>query len=208
VANREEELADINGIIIRIETPAEKKYFCRGFYQTEEDCLYIPVFPSGRFYSFIDSPLYGSKTNSNKQPSTGISLDIDRKGRLLFISINSPRQLWETDNSLEMPPSRETADIRFLTFREHVNPPLIKYSTDKDILQIELNNSHISKAYRLADSLIITASNNGVLNSIWLNDIIDDRAAKKMAKWRNERLEESNEEGPNDTEKFTRIEIE
>ncbi|MCK5125076.1 MAG: hypothetical protein KAR42_02365 [candidate division Zixibacteria bacterium] len=208
MANREEELADSNGIIIRIETPAEKEYFCRGFYQIEEDCLYIPVFPSGKFYSFIDSPLTGIKTNSTKKPSTGISLDIDRKGRLLFITINTPRRFWKTDNSLEIPQSLETAEIRFLTFREHVNPPVIKYRTDKNILQIELNNRHVSKAYRVADSLVITASNNGELNSIWLNDIIDDRAAKKMAKWRNERLEESNEESSNNIEKFTRIEIE
>ncbi len=173
-------------IELSIRIPADNRYFCRGFYQIEEDVLYVPIYPSGRFYSYLDSIPDSSikNKNNNKQPLA--NLDIDPEGRLLFLQIKTPRRQWEINNSLNYSSPFEFADIRFIRFRDRIR--CRKIETDKDFSWARLTflKQKISCSYRAADNLIFDITEDNLLASIWITSMTDDRAAKLMSQWRKE----------------------
>ena len=102
----------VERIRLRIATPIEPVMPGRGFYQLEEDALYVQVglFSSGRrFYSFLES--------------SNVLFDFDRLGRLIFMEVRVPRRRWEVDTTLEVPAIVQPADIRWLNFRDTIDHP-------------------------------------------------------------------------------------
>ncbi|MFH1700982.1 MAG: hypothetical protein ABIE07_10375 [Candidatus Zixiibacteriota bacterium] len=185
--------------------PAETEYFCQGFYQIEEDVLYVPIYPSGRFYSYLDSIPDNNIQNAdnNKQPLA--NLDIDHEGRLVFLQIKTPRRQWKVNKSLKPSPPIELADVRFISFREKTQ--CLDIETDQNHSQVRLTFSakKIKRSFRAADNLIFDLSEDNFLVAIWIISITDDRAAKLMSEWRKAmRINQK----PEDTQSFyKRIEI-
>ncbi len=208
MAERKRQLAASEGIKVRLVTPAEKPLFSRGFYQVEEDLLYVPIFPAGKFYSYVDTPKSRNKsTVSGKasKSSARFSLDIDRKGRLLFIKVATPRRFWEHDDTLKIPQTVETADIRFISFRVKVHRARIQYSESDSLIRLNLDNAPICNTYYITERLIAGLSEDNYLVALWISGIEDDRAAQKMAHWRKDHKNLESE--PDSLDEYTRIEI-
>jgi hypothetical protein len=170
MAGRKRPIAASDSIRVSVKAPAAVQPVSRGFYQVEEDILYVPVVPGGKFYSFLDSD--------------GIVLDIDRSGRLLFIQIRIPRHQWHTRKSLRPPAAYTTADVRFLNFRDTLPPVLIETNARTSILRLTFAAEKSSAAFAIADNLLIETTAAQTLKSIWILSLDDDRAAQGMAAWR------------------------
>ena len=79
-------------IKLRISTPTEPIPPGRGFYQLEEDSLYVQIglfSRDRRFFSYLESK--------------NTRLDFDREGRLIFIEVDLPRRQWPVDLQLTRP---------------------------------------------------------------------------------------------------------
>lgn len=208
MADRKKELTPSRGIAVKVKTPAEISLFSRGFYQVEEDCLYVPVYPAGTFYSYVDAKRVDKSTgdDSGDMSRVHFSFDIDREGRLLFIKVSTPRRFWKIKDKMDLPAPLESADLRFLTFRASVGGAGIFYSPAQSTVFLRLNQDKIANTYMVTDNIIAGVSPNNFLAALWVSDITEDRAAQNMAQWRKElRVTEDSDEP---TEKFTRIEIE
>ncbi len=170
MAEGRRKLAITDSIKVVVKTPAANHPVCRGFYQVEEDSLYVPVYPAGKFFSYLDSPQAG--------------LDIDREGRLLFLHVHTPRRQWEVKRHSDPPINSNPADIRFLGFREKLPQTRIETASDQSWLRLVFSDSAQTSAYALADDLKIELTDNRLLASIWITAIEEDRAARGMAAWR------------------------
>jgi hypothetical protein len=174
-----------------IKTPAPQQSVSRGFYQVEEDCLYIPIYPGGKFYSFLDSPQ--------------AVFDIDNKGRLLFLKVLIPRRNWVIHKSLKAPTAAGSADIRFLGFRNSLPNIILETSRQKSWLRLVFERCDKMSAYAAAENLIFEITPNKELAAVWITNIEDDRGARGMAAWRKKLKEEhsqSNSDSP-----YIRVEV-
>ncbi len=170
MAEGEEKLNPSKKIAIAIKTPVAFPPASRGFYQVEEEVLYVPVYPSGEFFSYLDSPQ--------------LQIDVDRIGRLLFMHVLVPRRQWRVNRNLHVPSGAAEADIRFLDFRRKLPDANLLSNADRSILRVRFQTVRSAIAYRLADHLIINLAPDNTLASIWVTEIDDDRAARGMAVWR------------------------
>jgi hypothetical protein len=189
-----------DNIKVTIHTPAEVLYFSRGFYQVEEDSLYVPIFPGGRFFSYLDSPQ--------------LTLDVDRKGQLLFIQVHMPRRSWTRRKDLKPPSGAEPADIRLLNFRNSLPNSRLDTSADRSILRISFfeetssgkgGTKRSNEIYQVAEDLVFEVTPEKELASIWITSIKHDRAAKGMAAWR-KRLKKEYQANP-PRSRYVRIEV-
>lgn len=153
-----------------MKTPAAIQPVSRGFYQVEEDVLYIPLFPGGKFYSFLDSD--------------DVVFDIDQTGRLLFIQVRVPRHKWHIRKALRLPAAYTTADIRFLNFRDTLPPVVIETNPHESLLRLTFSDEKANAAYAIADNLLVETTASETLKTIWILAIENDRAARTMAAWR------------------------
>jgi len=160
-------------IKLSIATPSEPILPGRGFYQVEEDTLHVQVGPfshNRRFFSWIESP--------------NVRLDFDRQGRLIFIELATARRHWQTDPALTPPDICEPADIRWLDFRESVTEPVTVANPERNLVCISFKENGTPLNYHLADSLVCQVDRNYNLTSIWINDIVTDRAGKRIRAFR------------------------
>ncbi|MEW5993828.1 MAG: hypothetical protein AB1744_05465 [Candidatus Zixiibacteriota bacterium] len=158
---------------VRISTPTEPILPGRGFYQLEEESLYVQVGPFSkerRFYSYIESET--------------VRFDFDRKGRLIFIEVAIPRRHWPADADIAPPAVVEPADIRWLGFREQVGDPAITTSRDRSVVQLSFGDSTTLRNYYLAESVVAQITDNNCLAAVWITDIIDDLAGQEIASFR------------------------
>jgi len=165
-----ERLIPSDRIKVVIKTPIPTQPVSRGFYQVEEDCLYVPIHPGGKFFSFLDSPQ--------------AVFDIDNKGRLLFMKILTPRRYWTVNKSLRPPAQAAPSDIRFLEFRNALPKIILETSPRKSWLHLVFERCDKTSAYAVAGNLIFETTPEITLAGIWITDITDDRAARSMAAWR------------------------
>jgi hypothetical protein len=170
VAKRRKRIADSNGIQVIVKTPVALPPASRGFYQTEEDVLYVTIYPSGAFYSYLDS--------------SHVLLDVDRTGRLVFIQVLVPRRGWRIWPNLRTPAEPIGADIRFRGFRESLPKAVILTNTDHSVVHIRFASVRNPVRYRIADQIIFDLTSRNTLAGIWITAIEDDRAARSMAFWR------------------------
>jgi hypothetical protein len=163
------------GIKLRIASPTELFMKGSGFYQLEEDALYVQLGQTdadSRFFSFIEAP--------------NMRLDLDRTGRLLFIEVNAGRHTWIVDDDLRPPPSIGYADIRWLDFRREIAAPALSCNATKTSLCIQFSDLPITRSYCLAQSVIVRTTSEDCLASLIITDIVDDLAGQEIAAFRKE----------------------
>lgn len=153
-----------------IDTPAENETFSRGFYQVEEDSLYVPFYPGGKFFSYLDSPQ--------------MTMDIDNRGRLLFIKLLVSRQEWKIVEEFSPPQATASADIHFIDFRERLSTATMECNQNKSSLHLCFDNQIDITSYKLSDDIIVDISANNCLAGLWIKTIVEDRAAREMSAWR------------------------
>jgi hypothetical protein len=158
---------------IQIKTPAGKIPPGRGFYQLEEESLYLPIeYPGNqkRFYSYLESET--------------ISLHFDRAGRLIFIEVDIPKRRWDIKNNFVPPQIASQSELRFLDFRKTIEQPKIFCDSNRDNLLILFGNQPAQQNIYLAENLIAQVTSSGFLTAIWAFDFTNDMAGLKIASWR------------------------
>jgi len=159
--------------LLRISTPIEPTVPGRGFYQLEEDQLYVQV---GLFS--IDRPWFSCLE------SEVATLDMDRDGRLMFVTVKTPRRRWQVDPDLKLPPVAEPADIRWLDFREKMPSPKLIANPRLTMLQLFFTPGDNFRTFSLAQNVLAQIDDNNRLTAIWVNDIVDDLAGQEIARFR------------------------
>jgi len=190
-AKGKEKVSGSGSLKVTVKTPAAPPFASRGFYQVEEDALYVPIYPGGKFFSFLDSPQ--------------VTLDVDPKGRLLFVQILVARHSWQVRPDISPPVNPPGADVRFLDFRDKIPDARVETSADHSLAHVIFGELHANRSYRVADNLIVDLTADNTLAAIWVTAIEDDRAARAMAEWRKEIRETYDKQGPDSH--LTRIEI-
>ncbi|UCD17412.1 MAG: hypothetical protein JSV44_00430 [Candidatus Zixiibacteriota bacterium] len=163
----------IKAIKVMLKAPASRVPRGRGFYQLEEEALYVPVEYPGqksRFFSYLDSDT--------------VSFQLDRDGRLIFIEITLPRRRWKVKPHLVPPEIAEAADVRFPDFRERFPNPSVFCDEIRQLLLIRFGRGPSAHNYYLAENLIAQTTEENRLVAIWVSDITNDLAGRKIARWR------------------------
>ncbi len=164
----------VKTIKVNVATPSVAIPRGRGFYQLEEDELYLPVIQNpaqkARFFSYLESD--------------NVSLQFDRDGRLIFIEVAVPRRNWTERQEFAIPDKVRTADIRFLDFRDSLSKPEIFCDPSRQSLMLRFAHSSTGPCYYLAENLIAQIDSQNRLIAIWVTDIIDDLAGREIAAWR------------------------
>ncbi len=164
---------DYSPLRVRISAPIEPILPGRGFYQLEEDTLYVQVGPftrKRRFYSYIEAP--------------SVRFDLDSLGRLIFIEIMVPRARWPKAEDTRPPSVVEAADIRWLGFRESTRDPVITCAPDGSTVRLRFGDNPQLRNYYLAESVIAQVDNDDCVAAVWITDIVDDLAGRKIAAFR------------------------
>ena len=159
----------LSNLRLRISTPAEPIVPGRGFYQLEEDALYVQIglFTGNRpFFSYLESE--------------HTRFDIDRNGRLIFIEIALPRRQWPVDPDLKPPEIIEPADIRFLNFRDQFPTPRLATNKRRTRLALLFDDVSPVRNYYLAEHVIARVDQSDHLAAVWIDDIIDDLAGQEI----------------------------
>jgi len=163
----------LKALKVRISTPTEPILPGRGFYQLEEDSLYVQIGPFSkkrRFFSYLESE--------------NVRFDIDRQGRLIFIEVVVAKRHWKAEPGIFPPTVVEAADIRWLNFRARVGDPILVSAGNGTLLLLRFRNSTMLRNYYLAESVVAQVDENNKLAAVWITDIGDDRAGQKIAAFR------------------------
>ncbi len=158
---------------IKVVTPTAGIPLSRGFYQLEEDELYLPLEYPGekaRFFSYLDSGQ--------------VCLHLDREGRLIFVEVTTPRRQWKERDHFVFPEIAAPADIRFLDFRDSLVPPSVYCDHRRNRILIRFMRGSAEHNYHLGQNLIGQVDKQDRLIALWAGDIIDDLAGREIAAWR------------------------
>jgi len=158
---------------IRINAPVGVVPYGRGFYQLEEEELYLAVeYPNERprFFSYLESD--------------SLSFHFDRRGRLIFIELLLPRRRWKEKNDLIVPQKAERADVRFLDFRSSFSRPAIYCDKRRQTLMFRFDRGPAVKNLYLAENLIAGVTDSNRMAMLWVSDIVDDLAGREIYAWR------------------------
>ena len=145
----------------------------RGFYQLDEDALFVPVgiyAADRRFFSSIESE--------------HVRLDCDKNGELLFIEITLPRKLWRVDGALTPPTHAGAADIRWLDFRAQIPNPSVLTDDKRSLACIRFTEEKPATAYQLAEAVFAEVTKGLRVCRIWITNIVDDIAGKEISAFR------------------------
>ncbi len=175
-----------------VKTPADLKYVSRGFYQVEEETLYVPILPAGRFYSYLDS--------------AELSIDADKSGLPLFFQLHVPRKNWQVRDPLPVPGDPTFAAVHFISFRDTLPASSVMCDRDGSTVRITFFDDGRLTPIAVSDNLIFEITADNYLASIWISGIEDDRAARQMASWRKKIKEELGDTPPRHT-RYIRIEL-
>ncbi|MEW5925805.1 MAG: hypothetical protein AB1746_17630 [Candidatus Zixiibacteriota bacterium] len=160
---------------IRVSAPTGVIPSGRGFYQLEEEELYLAVeYPDERprFFSFLEAK--------------DLSFHLDQEGRLIFIELFLPRRRWQAKQDLVIPERAEPADLRFLDFRETIDNPVVLCDRKRQNLMIRFSRGPAANNYFLAQNLIVQLNTSYRIVALWVSDIIDDFAGRELYSWRKE----------------------
>ena len=163
----------LEAIALKIDTPTGQIVPGRGFYQLEEDALYIPVgehSANRRFFSYLESEQ--------------VRFDIDKFGRLMLIEVDLPRRRWTVDNQLKAPSIASPADIRWLDFRARIPGPQLLTNQRRTLLMLQFAPGHSWRWYSLAESVLVQADRDHRLTAVIVTDIEDDLAGQQIAAFR------------------------
>jgi hypothetical protein len=163
----------VSKLKLKISTPTGPIAPGRGFYQLEEDALYVQVGPfsrSRRFFSYLES--------------NRVSLSFDKTGRLTFIEINLPRRRWQVTGNLNRPDMPVVADIRWLDFRDRIPEPAIQTNFNLTAVRISFSDNKAVRSCYLGEQVIIGLDRDDSPVSIWIDEIIDDLAGREISAFR------------------------
>jgi len=163
----------LDSITLRISTPTEPIASGRGFYQLEEDILYVQIgtFSGERkFYSYIESE--------------SLRLDIDKSGHLIFLEYKLPRKLWPIDDNFSSPKTLESADLKWIDFRERVGDPAVYTNNNKSKICFRFSDNPAKYSFYLAESIFLQVDEKDYLVAIWIDDITDDIAGREISAFR------------------------
>ena len=158
---------------LRISTLTEPILPGQGFYQLEEDTLYVQIgsfSKQRRFFSYLESE--------------NVRCDLDREGRLIFVEVGVPRHVWKIDSVIRPPTVIEPADIRWLDFRERVEEPELLTDAEKRCLLLRFANEATLKSYYLAEKVIAQVNEHSELSALWITEIVDDLAGQEIKSFR------------------------
>ncbi|MBN1213626.1 MAG: hypothetical protein JXA92_13725 [candidate division Zixibacteria bacterium] len=158
---------------LKILTPAGPVFPGRGFYQLEEDALYVQITPFSRdyrFFSFLESER--------------VRFDLDKDGRLLFFELALARRRWPVDNRFRVPEKSEPAEIRWLDFRDSMIEPKITTNKKRTAVKLLFSDEKPLCNYELADSVILQTDRAAHLVALYVTEIIDDIAGQEIAAFR------------------------
>jgi hypothetical protein len=163
----------LSAIHLKIEAPTGEVTPGRGFYQLEEDSLYVQVGGFGRghaFFSYLESDR--------------IRFDIDKSGRLILIEVTLPRRQWTVDPHLAAPTIAEPADIRWLDFRERIPDPELITDPRRTSLLVRFSPHAAPNWYHLAEHVFLRADQDNRLAAVMVTGIEDDLAGQQIAAYR------------------------
>ena len=163
----------VSSISLNISTPSEPIMSGRGFYQLEEEALFVQIglFTNNRrFYSYLEA--------------AGLTLDFDRQGRLIFVEVDIPRNQWVIQPELVVPRVVEPADIRWLNFRDTIRQPSFQTNDRRDLLKLSFGQSAQLLSFYAADSIVVQTDLFHTLMALWVSDIRDDLAGRKIRTFR------------------------
>ncbi|MFC1475124.1 hypothetical protein ACFLQG_00615 [Candidatus Zixiibacteriota bacterium] len=160
-------------IKLQISTPTEPIPAGRGFYQLEDDCLFVQI------GQFISKRSFFSYLEADK-----IHFDIDKTGKLIFFELEIPRRHWEKVESLISPEIIEPADIRWLDFRKGIDLPTLITDKSQSKLKIQFQENGTSYNYYLGETIIAEVNKQNELTAIWVNNISDDFAGQEIRSFR------------------------
>ena len=165
----------IKTIGLRIEAPTGAPLPGRGFYQLEDETLYVPVGSFDR-----DRPFFNFLETVDEQ----IRFDIDRDGRLMLIEVDLPRRRWPVDPNLTEPGIAEPADIRWLDFRTRIATPDLLTNERRDLLLLRFAESTPWRWYQLTDAVFLQVDAASNLAAVMVTLIEDDIAGQNLAAFR------------------------
>lgn len=145
----------------------------RGFYQLEEDSLYVAMadYPEpARFFSWLESDI--------------VRFDLDMKGRLMTIEVNLPRHQWPVYRQIAYPMRATEADIRWTDFRQQLASPQILTDKKGQNLMIRFSDHSPSASHYLADHVLCQIDSDQTLIALWITDLIDDIAGQELRHFR------------------------
>lgn len=158
---------------LRISTPIEPIAPGRGFYQLEEDALFVQIGlfdPSHRFFSYLESET--------------VHLELDRRARLIFVEVSQPRRHWEVSDDLEFPTEAEQVDLHWLDFRTTIKEPCLITNQSRTQLQIQFSTHWPTRNFYLTRNVIAQVDSADRLAAIWIDSIEDDLAGREIASFR------------------------
>lgn len=178
----------LTAINLKIEAPTGEVTPGRGFYQLEEDSLYVQVGGFGSGHAFF-----------NYLESDRIRFDIDKSGRLTLIEVTTARRQWTVYPYLAAPTIAEPADIRWLDFRAQIADPELITDPRRTSLLVRFSPHTSPNWYRLAEHVFLRADQDNRLAAIMITGIEDDLAGQQIAAFRhkvNRRLSRAHRTDP------------
>jgi hypothetical protein len=163
----------LTAINLKIDTPTGEVTPGRGFYQLEEDSLYVQIGEFGHNRAFF-----------NYLESDSARFDIDKSGRLTLIEVPVSRRLWTVDPHLAAPTIAEPADVRWLDFRTPICEPELITNERLTSLLIRFSSNGAPNWYRIAEAVFLRADQNSHLAAIMITGIEDDLAGQQIAAFR------------------------
>jgi hypothetical protein len=168
--------AAIESIALKIDAPTGEITPGRGFYQLEEDALYVQVgeyFKRRRFFNYLESDW--------------VRFDIDKDGQLIFIEVSMPRRRWELSTQISPPTIAGPADIRWLDFRTRIAEPRLLTNKKQTHLLIDFMSHHAWRWLTLAERVFVQVDEEHRLAAVMVTDIEDDLAGAQIATFRGQR---------------------
>jgi len=163
----------VPALALKIETPAGNNIPCRGFYQQEEDSLFVQV------GAFNREQRYFSSLESDK-----VRFDLDKKGKLMLIEVDCPKRQWQVSEDVKIPGISEPAEVQWLGFRAGIPNPEILTNEERTSLLLRFNHGSQWRWYTAADSLFFQVDSQNRLIAVFIADIIDDIAGQRIAAFR------------------------
>ena len=162
-----------SNIKLRIDTPTGPIRPGRGFYQLDEESLFVQI---GQFTE--------KKHFFNYLENDTILFDLDRVGQIIFIEIAKAKRHWEQVENLTVPLNAEHADIRWLNFREKLPDANIKTDTDYKTVKIEFFENHSPLYYILSESVIAETTKEHLLTAVWVLAYDEDAGGQSIKRFR------------------------
>ncbi len=160
-------------IQLKIDTPTGPTKSGRGFYQLDEESL------------FVQLGLFSEKKHFfNYLENEHILLDLDRTGQLIFIEVYKAKRHWKIIDLLKAPYNAEVADIRWLNFREKLPDSEILTDTEQKIVKVQFDENISPLYYILAENVIAETDKQYKLTALWITAYDEDAGGKAIKQFR------------------------